>query len=187
MPFADNNIKHQKTLGFTAILVLTAFFIFIHSTHATTDTIKSKSQFDINDPRNPDCPCHKYQKLADEEYASKLGSSKNNEFGSLGNASHKSIENSFKELSYIPDINTGRDVGQQMQQKDNPATSDKSNNLSIAIVSKSLSHSYSRSQSGKRPKKSNLKAKLVFRYYLICKRLNPVRFKAENHLCFKWN
>jgi hypothetical protein len=24
--------------------------------------------FDINDPRNPNCPCHKYQKQADEEY-----------------------------------------------------------------------------------------------------------------------
>ena len=26
------------------------------------------SEFPINDPRNPNCPCHKYQKLADEEY-----------------------------------------------------------------------------------------------------------------------
>jgi hypothetical protein len=30
------------------------------------DSLKSK--YDINDPRNPKCPCHKYQKLADEEY-----------------------------------------------------------------------------------------------------------------------
>jgi hypothetical protein len=30
---------------------------------------KSQTSFDINDPRNPNCPCHKYQKLADEEYA----------------------------------------------------------------------------------------------------------------------
>jgi hypothetical protein len=25
-------------------------------------------KFDINDPRNPDCPCHKYQKIAEMEY-----------------------------------------------------------------------------------------------------------------------
>lgn len=25
-------------------------------------------QYDLNDPRNPDCPCHKLQKLADDEY-----------------------------------------------------------------------------------------------------------------------
>lgn len=30
--------------------------------------IRSQTTFDINDPRNPHCPCHKYQKLADEEY-----------------------------------------------------------------------------------------------------------------------
>lgn len=29
---------------------------------------KSQATFDISDPRNPHCPCHKYQKLADEEY-----------------------------------------------------------------------------------------------------------------------
>src|SRR4051812_5152499 len=32
-----------------------------------------KSNFDINDPRNPQCPCHKYQKLADDEYRKLLG------------------------------------------------------------------------------------------------------------------
>jgi hypothetical protein len=25
-------------------------------------------QYDINDPRNPDCPCHKMQQLADKEF-----------------------------------------------------------------------------------------------------------------------
>ena len=28
----------------------------------------TKQQFDLNDPRNPHCPCHKYQKQAEEEY-----------------------------------------------------------------------------------------------------------------------
>lgn len=28
----------------------------------------SKVKYDINDPRNPDCPCHQYQKLAEQEY-----------------------------------------------------------------------------------------------------------------------
>src|ERR1051326_720750 len=31
------------------------------------DSVKGK--YDINDPRNPHCPCHQYQKLADEEFA----------------------------------------------------------------------------------------------------------------------
>jgi hypothetical protein len=30
--------------------------------------------YNINDPRNPKCPCHKYQKIADEEYKNTLAS-----------------------------------------------------------------------------------------------------------------
>ena len=35
-------------------------------------SFKAQTTFDINDPRNPHCPCHKYQKLADEEYKKML-------------------------------------------------------------------------------------------------------------------
>lgn len=28
-----------------------------------------KNKYELNDPRNPDCPCHKLQKQAEEEYA----------------------------------------------------------------------------------------------------------------------
>jgi hypothetical protein len=29
----------------------------------------SKNKYDINDPRNPNCPCHKYQNIANQEYS----------------------------------------------------------------------------------------------------------------------
>ena len=29
---------------------------------------KAQNEFPINDPRNPNCPCHKYQQQAEEEY-----------------------------------------------------------------------------------------------------------------------
>lgn len=29
----------------------------------------AQASYDLNDPRNPDCPCHKAQKLAEQEYA----------------------------------------------------------------------------------------------------------------------
>jgi hypothetical protein len=38
---------------------------------------KGQTAYPINDPRNPDCPCHKYQKLADEEFKKLLASSNN--------------------------------------------------------------------------------------------------------------
>lgn len=43
-------------------LTVTSLFILVCG-------MAQNSKYDINDPRNPNCPCHKYQKLADEEYA----------------------------------------------------------------------------------------------------------------------
>ncbi len=42
------------------------FFIVGHATTFFKDSTKTK--YELNDPRNPNCPCHKYQKLADEEF-----------------------------------------------------------------------------------------------------------------------
>jgi hypothetical protein len=54
------------------ILYITGFLFASYASFATGgDTTKVK--YDINDPRNPDCPCHKYQQLADEEYQRMLG------------------------------------------------------------------------------------------------------------------
>jgi hypothetical protein len=41
-------------------LLFTLFFMSVHS--------QNSSEFPLNDPRNPNCPCHKFQKLAEEEY-----------------------------------------------------------------------------------------------------------------------
>ncbi|MCW3072536.1 MAG: hypothetical protein JWO44_2426 [Bacteroidetes bacterium] len=38
--------------------------LFVHFVHA-----QQNSTYALNDPRNPDCPCHKLQKQAEEEYA----------------------------------------------------------------------------------------------------------------------
>lgn len=51
------------------IYISIALFFFSKSLNALVfneDSLKSK--YDLNDPRNPNCPCHKYQKLADEEF-----------------------------------------------------------------------------------------------------------------------
>lgn len=42
-------------------LLIFLFLIFSAVTQA--------QEYDINDPRNPNCPCHKMQKLADDEFA----------------------------------------------------------------------------------------------------------------------
>ncbi len=62
-------------------LILFLSFLYL------TITINAQTTFDINDPRNPHCPCHKYQKLADEEYA-KLIRMKNKGNGEVASRSN---------------------------------------------------------------------------------------------------
>ncbi len=51
------------------IILIFCFFVFqVSFACAIVKEDSLKSRFNINDPRNPNCPCHKYQKLADEEY-----------------------------------------------------------------------------------------------------------------------
>lgn len=53
------------------------FLVLSTSNAAATQSIRTipsdtdevaEQEYDINDPRNPNCPCHQYQKQADEEY-----------------------------------------------------------------------------------------------------------------------
>ncbi|MCW3078063.1 MAG: hypothetical protein JWO32_2672 [Bacteroidetes bacterium] len=46
--------------------LLIFFFSFVNTMAKGEDSLNTK--FSINDPRNPDCPCHKFQQLADKEY-----------------------------------------------------------------------------------------------------------------------
>ncbi|HEY0030856.1 MAG TPA: hypothetical protein VGC65_08880 [Bacteroidia bacterium] len=42
--------------------------IFCFSAQASFGQQNNQQEYDINDPRNPDCPCHKYQQMADNAY-----------------------------------------------------------------------------------------------------------------------
>jgi len=61
---------------FGALRLFILFFLF--SSNAFGQNVEHQ-QFDINDPRNPDCPCHKLQKLADDEYQQILNDNNGNE------------------------------------------------------------------------------------------------------------
>lgn len=57
----------ETRINFAFILLLILFInCKMNAVVLNKDSLKSK--YDINDPRNPNCPCHKYQKIADEEY-----------------------------------------------------------------------------------------------------------------------
>jgi hypothetical protein len=50
-------------------IIFFSFFLFNSPDSFSVGPSDSlKRLYDINDPRNHDCPCHKYQKLAEKEY-----------------------------------------------------------------------------------------------------------------------
>ncbi len=53
-----------------SFLLLFGAQLLCASNGVETDSLKNK--FPLNDPRNPNCPCHKYQQQADKEYAKLL-------------------------------------------------------------------------------------------------------------------
>jgi len=57
------DFKKEKILFF---ILLCFQFSFANASVLKEDSLSTK--FPLNDPRNPNCPCHKYQKLADDEF-----------------------------------------------------------------------------------------------------------------------
>jgi hypothetical protein len=55
------NNKISRAQGSANFIILLLFFI--------ASNVMFAQQYDINDPRNPDCPCHKMQQLAEKEFA----------------------------------------------------------------------------------------------------------------------
>lgn len=70
---AQNSLL-PKLIGALRLFILLLLF----SSSAFSQNIQNQ-QYDINDPRNPNCPCHKLQKMADDEYNKQRNDNNNNE------------------------------------------------------------------------------------------------------------
>lgn len=93
---AQNKLQEMKTSSvrlvnfdncrnsFTRVRRYCAYFVMLcfFTTMAFAGGDSTKTKFPLDDPRNPDCPCHKYQKLADDEYKKLLA--KERRLGSTG-------------------------------------------------------------------------------------------------------
>jgi hypothetical protein len=62
----NREIKKHRRDSFSAMSLRLAFLLMLVSTIAFSQT--NNQQYDLNDPRNPNCPCHKFQKQAEVEY-----------------------------------------------------------------------------------------------------------------------
>lgn len=58
----------------------------------------NKEAFDINDPRNPDCPCHKVQQQAEQEFAQ--GNNVNSFFDNIGNSRNENLQDHSNTQSF---------------------------------------------------------------------------------------
>jgi len=70
-------IQKRKRMPAWAALSLFLFLSTIKLNGITIPPDTLPEQFPITDPRNPNCPCHQHQKLADEEYNKYLASVNN--------------------------------------------------------------------------------------------------------------
>lgn len=61
--------KSYNTLFSSTGFIVLLFLISTQLSFVGTDTTKAgDQQFPLNDPRNPNCPCHKLQKQAEDEF-----------------------------------------------------------------------------------------------------------------------
>lgn len=60
--------KVNKHNGSKGGLLIALIFLFTTSVKAQSLPTGQAGEYPLNDPRNPKCPCHKYQQQAEEEY-----------------------------------------------------------------------------------------------------------------------
>ena len=65
------NIIQFQNKKVVLFILLCLQFSFANALSLKEDSLSAK--YSINDPRNPNCPCHQYQKLADEEFNKLFG------------------------------------------------------------------------------------------------------------------
>lgn len=129
---------------------------------------QSIEKYELNDPRNPDCPCHKYQKSAEEEYKQLLAKKENN--AGIAHAS-------------VTEKNTGRSVGGIGQDKEESAASIKNNSSAGSTNSQGKKHT------SRTKRKHKKKGKSFYRWRKIAdvKHWNLWKELTDPSSCYHWN
>jgi hypothetical protein len=121
---ASNSIKNASSSFYlhtsipcprTSFLLPLTSALALAPRHFSGDSTKSK--YALTDPRNPDCPCHKYQKLADEEYARLLKNGKASDSNNKVRAEKISSETKYKRKLLRRHKRVGRKHGREKKQR----------------------------------------------------------------------
>lgn len=173
----------QKSLlpkFFGALRLFILFFLLSSNTFA--QNIQNQ-EYDINDPRNPNCPCHKLQQMADDEY-NKIQNDNNRQ-------NNLNIQNQLF-ASNFNKINNNDNEQQQLNVRnfnpiDNNGSDNSSNQVKRDFNFKSRELSIGTGSSGSKAKKK----KSGTEFY---KKLNRAKLKHSKikkvrpnyAVCYKW-
>lgn len=120
---STQQLLFPKLFGTLRLFIL--FFLF--SSNAFSQNNLGNQQYDLNDPRNPDCPCHKLQKLADDEYDKIQNIVNQQQFTSNVNFSNNIANNiNQPENKFNPLENNFKQEGNNFNQVDNNIGNDNS-------------------------------------------------------------
>lgn len=154
--------------------MLIVLFAFASSSlKAVNDTLKKKQPvYDLNDPRNPNCPCHKYQKLADEEFL-KQKKQKN-----------KKRPEGADNQEFVFTSNSSLVQKNIVLEEFNPKKIN-SNNV-VQSREEIATNKRSKKRHTKMPNKSSI-TKLKFKIYKMYNNRRKVKFSKNYNNCFTWH
>ena len=98
---STHQVLSPKAFGALRLFILLLLF----SQNALSQKNIGNQQYDINDPRNPNCPCHQYQKMADDEYNQNQKNKQVNQFA-VNNNNFNQEDNSGNDNSANIDNST---------------------------------------------------------------------------------
>ena len=187
-------IKKHRTLFACQAALQLCFFLFlsflsriVYAGTATDTLLQKQLHYDLNDPRNPDCPCHNYQKLAEEEYTRKNKQPENNKI--VKTVTEKTrTDREKKETDSIyqqPQTTQIKEIVLEMPVNTEKEYTSKEKNIMFLQNNKTEQENLV----GKiRNRKKRLWiAKIKFRFICVCRKLQKSKAHPDYRVCFKWN
>ena len=166
-------------------------FFFFFSSNAFSQNLGNQ-QYDLNDPRNPDCPCHKLQKLADDEYNKILYNDIQQQFAS--NLNVKVPNNNLNvQINNPLDNNEGNNLNflnnnfNQVDKVDNVGNDNSSHQAKRDFSPNKSNSSIGTSSSGSKAKKKNSGSWLRKKLYKAKLKNSKIKKVRPNYsVCYKW-
>ena len=175
----------QKSLLPKFFGALRLFILILLFSNSAFSQNLGNQEYDINDPRNPNCPCHKLQQMADDEY-NKIQNDNNRQNNNLN------VQNQLFASNFNKNDNNNDEQRQLLNVRnfnpiDNNGSDNSSNQVKRDFNFKSRDLSIGSESSGSRVKKK--KSGTAFYKKLNRAKLKHSKIKKVKpnySVCYKW-